>query len=787
MLLQWLVWAAVCGADLPGEMHSAPEAAGTSRGLWLPSEAAVSSSCPGGASRHLLPLLRADGSADDTDDGSDLSPALSQHSGEAKPGAQSRQPATLLVARRRNIVLQSGIISVLLVAAGVVLLVRTRRQVSVSIQEDVAGGIMALSEDNRGLKAPAPWMIGLSTAADSAAPSAAATKKPAGPICNGLPGLGRQEIRRWELPFETNKHCWDQDHGSFQGMDVPMGDRNWCWVGLKRRGCHSLLELHENWQELTDEAVRRGGYQAPQQFQPLLRPEICDSKGFGVRQAWSPEELQQAADWFQDNVNVFVLNMNQNVIRWKLIEARLKELGIPVQRVEGVDMREVGALQAAQVEGLVPSTYDFQRAKDTAWASGLGGILGRVGCASAHFRAQAAAMDAPTYKRLAVVFEDDVWPEKDFMARLWQMVTTELPCDWEAVSLSSKCPYGTCISQHLSRVQPDGNEPADSCHGGVNYGFQGVLYNVDRLEALQAKWKRVVFNESRPHCFDVDVALASISDRVAYYAVPFSQAPGFLSEILQQSSRAIVDSSAPGLPPPSTPACASHKGCDGLQGDCCPAGSSGVRLSCCGTDAPAQEICGKFEMGVDYIVAAGVSNQRIDGVAAPDNCCSKCRESPTCKAWTWVQDAGLGGVFPGQCWLKGGVPTSRTTTDGVVSGLRDEPKVPAATPSPSPVLVEDGTCAKIVEDIEYMVYDAQEKEKSWAVYKDHVATADECCALCNSEPSCGSWTFVIDAKLPTGPPGQCWIKGGKPSGSVKKEGILSGLRVGSTARPAPPK
>merc|ERR1712233_238275 len=96
----------------------------------------------------------------------------------------------------------------------------------------------------------------------------------------------------------------------------------------------------------------------------------------------------------------------------------------------------------------------------------------------------------------------------------------ELPCDWEIVSLLSRCPYGTCVSPHLSRVQPDVNEPAYRCQAGVNWGMHGMLYRLEALPVVQEKWRKAVFNESFPHCLDVDVALASISDQVSYYAVP---------------------------------------------------------------------------------------------------------------------------------------------------------------------------------------------------------------------------------------------------------------------------
>uniref|UniRef100_A0A7S1S1J7 Uncharacterized protein n=1 Tax=Alexandrium catenella TaxID=2925 RepID=A0A7S1S1J7_ALECA len=64
-----------------------------------------------------------------------------------------------------------------------------------------------------------------------------------------------------------------------------------------------------------------------------------------------------------------------------------------------------------------------------------------------------------------------------------------------------------------------------------------MLYRADRLPDLRKRLASVVWNSARPRCLDVDVALASISDEVAYYAVPAIQRPGFLSEGDQGSSR----------------------------------------------------------------------------------------------------------------------------------------------------------------------------------------------------------------------------------------------------------
>eukprot|EP00443_Scrippsiella_acuminata_P021066 CAMPEP_0115188450 /NCGR_PEP_ID=MMETSP0270-20121206/11016_1 /TAXON_ID=71861 /ORGANISM="Scrippsiella trochoidea, Strain CCMP3099" /LENGTH=757 /DNA_ID=CAMNT_0002601631 /DNA_START=138 /DNA_END=2411 /DNA_ORIENTATION=- len=608
-------------------------------------------------------------------------------------------------------------------------------------------------------------------------------------FCNGKAGHGHEVARSWDLPPATRSACYESLHQNYMGKEVLPSGRNWCWVGMKRYGCHSRLGYRLNWQELNTMAVSAGALNPPEPFYPLLEPDVCDRRELGITRKWSVTELQIAREWFYANVNVYVLNLPMNKIRWKFMKARLTELFIKATRIEGVDMRMPGALQAAKKEGLIPQHFNLSRAKVDAWKMGLGGILGRVGCASAHFRGQAAAMEESTRKPLAIIFEDDVWPEKDFIPRLWSLVKEELPCDWEAVSLSSKCPYGKCISPHLTRVQPDGNEPLSSCHGGVNYGFQGMLYRTEKLAELQAKWKEVVFDEGRPHCLDVDVALASISDRVVYYAVPFVQEPGFLSEIHMKSSREAVDSGAS-----QASSCSAHPGCKDLIGDCCPT-TAGISLGCCKVEIST---CGDIESGIDFVVESewGYS---VNEIPSPDVCCELCQKEPQCKAWTWIKDAKLGGLFPSQCWLKGGLPTSKLKKDGVISGLQHSRSASAASDQkedeeekvPSTLLPGSGAamgasqeeelaseealgsrCPKIVNDLEYVVDTA----KAWAVHADHTLSPDECCAKCNEEPLCESWTWVRNAHLPQGFPSQCWIKGGKTTGVLTKAGVVSGLR-----------
>jgi len=249
-------------------------------------------------------------------------------------------------------------------------------------------------------------------------------------------------------------------------------------------------------------------------------------------------EWHSAWVWFSKYVTVYVLNLPSNVERWTTLRKRLSELDIQHQRVWGVDMRESDALFDAKAEGLIPEAYNFTRSEGRAMSTGqaMGGIKGTVGCAAGHFRAQATAFkEART--PIAIVFEDDVKPESDFVPRLWSLVQEELPCDWQVVSLRSMCPFGRCVSKHLTRVQPDVNEPQDRCRHGVNYGMQGVMYRTKDLPDVRRLWQATVFNDTQPHCLDVDVALAALSDSVNFYAVPFVQYPGFLQELRQGSSR----------------------------------------------------------------------------------------------------------------------------------------------------------------------------------------------------------------------------------------------------------
>jgi len=321
--------------------------------------------------------------------------------------------------------------------------------------------------------------------------------------------------------------------------------RNWCWVGLKEFGCHRHVMEHLSWQF---EQGMAANYHATirQPFHPLRNAETCDQRDLGAARSWSAEELIAARAWFRKNTAVYVLSLPSSTQRRSTVSQRLYDLDMPFTFVAGVDLRQPNALELAREEGLIPKSFNISRAQEEAnrprnGMAADGSIAGTVGCAAGHFRVQRHAVKLTPDRPLTVVFEDDVSPADDFVPRLWSLVTEELPCDWQAVSLASRCPFGTCISPHLTRVQPDINEPAWLCRAGVNWGFQGMLYRTREIESLHRKWKPAVFNEEHPHCLDVDVALASISDQVSFYAVPMVQSPGMLTELHEGSSRASIN------------------------------------------------------------------------------------------------------------------------------------------------------------------------------------------------------------------------------------------------------
>lgn len=318
-----------------------------------------------------------------------------------------------------------------------------------------------------------------------------------------------------------------------------------CWGWVKKIGCYETNSAND-WLKAQELAALQSRAPDPEKeytMEPVRSPEMCMKVSPGAELTdVTTEDTNAATAWLNEHVSIYVLNIAADTERLTTMGAAMDELGIKWSRIPGVDMRVDGALKAAQKLGFVPPGFDFaqaQAAADTDY-QGMGGILGTVGCAAAHLNAMKVAVGnyrLSPQKEIALIFEDDVRPNADFAVKLQRLLRDEAPCDWAAISLRSRCPYGECVSEHLTRVLPDGNEPEDRCRHGVNYGFFAMLYRLEVLPALRARLADRVWDASAPRCLDVDVALASISDKVAYYAVPFMQEPGFVREESHGSAR----------------------------------------------------------------------------------------------------------------------------------------------------------------------------------------------------------------------------------------------------------
>lgn len=409
--------------------------------------------------------------------------------------------------------------------------------VSPELREKSAGELSKLAQ---GVWPTPPAVLsarfsGANSDPDAAGGASTTPRTPGGIImCNASVTPPQVVFRKWELPDAWRRVCEVKNSKD----DYPL-ERNWCWVGFNRM-CHWNLKKHKSWATFQEWAAHEGMTPPPSDasFSPLEDPELCDRPERGAIRNWTEEEEDKARKWFKDNVAVYVISLPvKGDARWRGIKARLDDLQIWATRVPGVDMTNHGALEDAKKQGWVPEHFNYSRAQEQAytWKQNMGSMLGTVGCAAAHFKVQMKAVaDGSPF---AIVMEDDSWPTDDFIPRLWSLVHEELPCDWEVTALLSRCGYGRCVSPHLMRVMPDANEPAWRCYQGTNWGMHAVLYHTSRLPKVQEHWKKTVFNEDEPHCMDVDVALASISHKVAFYAVPAVQDPGFVKETNHRSAR----------------------------------------------------------------------------------------------------------------------------------------------------------------------------------------------------------------------------------------------------------
>jgi hypothetical protein len=354
---------------------------------------------------------------------------------------------------------------------------------------------------------------------------------------------------------------------------------------LKQIACHAnepSLRAHPTWRD-AQEVLESGSeaLAALPRFDPLWNAGVCGDVGLETR-TWTAHERRQARKWFRENVAVYVLKPPARKEPRNVLSTRLLELQIPFQYVHGVDLREDRAFEEARAQGLLPPGYNLTRALGNAlgpllakdkegatpveWAerakavmranasaSGeavrtVSRLLDAAGAAVGHFRAQERALNVTPSQAVTLVLEDEAFPAGDFMVRLWSLVTQELPCDWQVVSLAARCPYGRCVSRHLARILPDaGEEQSQRCRFATSQGLRAFAYRTREMRALQERWKDTVFDEERPSCLGADAALASIADAVAFYAVPVTQHPRLMEDLPGDQPRVDIDNGEVGV------------------------------------------------------------------------------------------------------------------------------------------------------------------------------------------------------------------------------------------------
>eukprot|EP00928_Gymnodinium_smaydae_P032430 TRINITY_DN23489_c0_g1_i1.p1 TRINITY_DN23489_c0_g1~~TRINITY_DN23489_c0_g1_i1.p1 ORF type:complete len:600 (-),score=134.36 TRINITY_DN23489_c0_g1_i1:102-1901(-) len=370
-------------------------------------------------------------------------------------------------------------------------------------------------------------------------------------LCNASMALTQVDgPRAFDLPPDVLAWCQSDALRPPGAWNWP--GRNWCWLNTKIPACYASSDDNSlpNWWWSQEAAAKRKLPLAPEPTKHLLagmlNPTLCDMPQHGAPlQDISPQEAAEAHAWVKANLNIYIINLPFATDRWKVMEKRWADLGFTPNRIEGIVLNKPNSIAEAKKKGLIPDYWDFDMAKKNVkdlmslsdkqgqkiFYDAMG--IGTVGCAAAHLHAQrvAARRAEEERKPLALVMEDDVWVQDDFAVRLRRLLTQEAPCDWAAISLTSRCSYGFCVSPHLSRVEPDGNEPNARCHTGTNFGMYGTLYRASEIPKIQRELMPVMWNNTHSGCLPIDIAMAAISDRMAYYAVPSTQRPGFMYEM----------------------------------------------------------------------------------------------------------------------------------------------------------------------------------------------------------------------------------------------------------------
>ncbi|CAK0886510.1 unnamed protein product, partial [Prorocentrum cordatum] len=363
----------------------------------------------------------------------------------------------------------------------------------------------------------------------------------ASPFCNAslapivqLPGGGHP---KFELPDVWAEACAQVTH--FPNETVSEG-HNWCWSWLKHLGCRRS-EASRSWRDSQDFVARMDLAPPPDvvDMQPLKDPSVCEQYWLGGPLSVSPHERDSIQQWFAANVAVYALDVSLDEGAVRETRARLQELGIEHTLVPGLDLEKTGLM------GLVPEGFDLEQAQIEASLPDkyMSDVLAAASASAARLRAM-RLVKTHNRRPLAIILEGGAMPEDDFAAKVFQLLVHEAPCDWQVISLKSRCPYGVCVAPHLARILPDGNEPDESCNYGTNLGMPAMLWKLEGMHHVTDALEEAVWQHDQPRCLETDVALSSLADRIAYYAVPSMQTPGLLADSLPQWRRRVAAAAA---------------------------------------------------------------------------------------------------------------------------------------------------------------------------------------------------------------------------------------------------
>ncbi|CAE7026917.1 unnamed protein product, partial [Symbiodinium sp. KB8] len=345
--------------------------------------------------------------------------------------------------------------------------------------------------------------------------------------------MTRQDTCSWEAgnPPASPQHHWGVGSQRCGQLASPK-DRPPCWE-LVQHACGIVPSDFERgllgqgqrcgltWHAAYGRTSRTLGGALGEFSTPLSDASLCDDSRLGGVRSWTEEQQQSSLEWFRRNVQIYVLEMPGLVLNnGRETLASLGSQALQGTPVAGYDLNLELDLQAAVMDGSLPSGFDINHFKDQ---------VGALSLAASHFHVQNLARRSGTPKPIVLVLEDGAVLAEDFRHKVWSLIQEETPCDWNVLSLSSSCPTGRCTSPHLARIGPNLEiSSSERCRDVTSRGFRGMLYRTGTIDDFQNRWMQVAFDFAHPDCLSLDASLAAISDEVVLYAVPAVQSPGIL-------------------------------------------------------------------------------------------------------------------------------------------------------------------------------------------------------------------------------------------------------------------